>query len=153
VRGLKGGGIEQTEVKIHLKTRIQHGEEKDSFELFSDGRYYEKGDSFFLKYDEVQEEGTIHTIVKMKQDEEALILRSGAVKMRMVFKEGEELVGSYESQLGTLMITTKTSKLTHTVDRTRNNGEISLSYQLYMQGNPVGKYEMNISYKEEGREQ
>lgn len=150
---MKGGGIEQTEVKIHLKTHIQHGEEKDSFELFSDGRYYEKGDSFFLKYDEVQEEGTIHTIVKMKQDEEVLILRSGAVKMRMVLKEGEELVGSYESQLGTLMITTKTAKLTHTVDRIRNNGEISLSYQLYMQGNPVGKYEMNISYKEEGREQ
>lgn len=147
---MKVEGNEQTDVKIHLKTHIQHGDEKDSFELFSDGRYYEKGDSFFLKYDEVQEEGTIHTIVKIKRDEEALILRSGAVKMRMVFKEGEELVGSYESQLGTLMITTKTLKLTHTANRVNNEGEIHLSYQLYMQGSPVGKYEMNISYKEEG---
>jgi uncharacterized beta-barrel protein YwiB (DUF1934 family) len=150
VRGLRGGGTEKTDVKIHLKTRIQHGDEKDSFELFSNGRYYEKGDSFYLKYDEVQEEGTIHTIVKIKRDEEALILRSGAVKMRMVFKQGEEHAGSYESQLGTLMITTKTSKLTHTADRNRNDGEINLSYQLYMQGSPVGKYEMDISYKEEG---
>lgn len=147
---MKGGGNEQTEVKIHLKTRIQHGDEKDSFELISIGRYYEKEDSFFLKYDEVQEEGTIHTIFKMKRDEEALILRSGAVKMRMVFKEDEEHAGSYESQLGTLMITTKTSKLTHTANRTKNDGEINLSYQLYMQGSPVGKYEMDISYKEEG---
>jgi uncharacterized beta-barrel protein YwiB (DUF1934 family) len=153
VRGLKGGGNEQTEVKIHLKTRIQHGDEKDSFELFSNGRYYEKGDSFFLKYDEVQEEGTIHTIVKMKKDEEALILRSGAVKMRMVFKEDEELVGSYESQLGTLMITTKTLKLTHTADRNANDGEINLSYRLFMQGSPVGRYDMEISYKEEGIKQ
>jgi uncharacterized beta-barrel protein YwiB (DUF1934 family) len=150
VRGLSSGAAEQTEVKIHLKTRIQHGDEKDSFELFSNGRYYEKGDSFFLKYDEVQEEGTIHTIFKLKRDEEALILRSGAVKMRMVFKEDEERAGSYESQLGTLMMTTKTSKLTHTANRTRNDGEINLSYQLYMQGSPVGEYEMNISYKEEG---
>lgn len=147
---MNGGGNEQTEVKIHLKTRIQHGDEKDSFELISIGRYYEKEDSFFLKYDEVQEEGTIHTIFKMKRDEEALILRSGAVKMRMVFKEDEEHTGSYESQLGTLMITTKTSKLTHTANRTKNDGEINLSYQLYMQGSPVGKYEMDISYKEEG---
>ncbi|WP_421382163.1 DUF1934 domain-containing protein [Bacillus salacetis] len=153
MRGLNSGAAEQTEVKIHLKTRIQHGDEKDSFELFSNGRYYEKGDSFFLKYDEVQEEGTIHTIVKIKRDEEALILRSGAVKMRMVFKEDEEHAGSYESQLGTLMITTKTSKLTHTANRTRNDGEINLSYQLFMQGSPVGKYEMDISYKEEGIEQ
>ncbi|MGM0843475.1 MAG: DUF1934 domain-containing protein [Bacillota bacterium] len=151
MRGLKVEGNEQTEVKIHLKTRIQHGGEIDSFELFSDGRYYEKGDSFFLKYDEIQEEGTIHTILKIKKDEEALILRSGAVKMRMVFKENEELVGSYESQLGTLMITTKTSKLTHTADKAGNNGEINLSYQLFMQGSPVGEYEMNISYKEEGK--
>nr|WP_156791482.1 DUF1934 domain-containing protein [Bacillus sp. SG-1] len=147
---MKGGGNEQTEVKIHLKTHIQHGDEKDSFELISNGRYYEKGDSFFLKYDEVQEEGTIHTIFKMKREEEALILRSGAVKMRMVFKEDEEHAGSYESQLGTLMITTRTSKLTHTANRTKNDGEINLSYQLYMQGSPVGKYEMDISYKEEG---
>ncbi|RIW27848.1 DUF1934 domain-containing protein [Bacillus salacetis] len=150
--GLKGGGTEHTDVKVHLKTRIQHGGEKDSFELYANGRYYEKGDSLYLKYDEVQEEGTIHTIFKLKRDEEALILRSGAVKMRMVFKEDEEHAGSYESQLGTLMITTKTSKLTHTANRTKNDGEINLSYRLYMQGSPVGEYEMDISYKEEGLE-
>ncbi len=139
---------ESTPVKIHLKTTITVGEESDAFELVSFGRYYEKGDAFFLKYDEVQEEGTIHTIVKVT-DTQALILRSGAVKMRMVFNEEEEMNGSYESELGTLLLTTKTKKLSHTKNLSRTEGDFNLSYELIMQGSPVGDYEMSINFKEE----
>ncbi|OIU66428.1 DUF1934 domain-containing protein [Rossellomorea aquimaris] len=139
---------ESTPVKIHLKTTITVGEESDAFELVSFGRYYEKGDAFFLKYDEVQEEGTTHTIVKVT-DTQALILRSGAVKMRMVFNEEEEMNGSYESELGTLLLTTKTKKLSHTKNLSRTEGDFNLSYELIMQGSPVGDYEMSINFKEE----
>lgn len=139
---------ESTPVKIHLKTTITVGEESDAFELVSFGRYYEKGDAFFIKYDEVQEEGTIHTIVKVT-DTQALILRSGAVKMRMVFNEEEEMNGSYESELGTLLLTTKTKKLSHTKNLSKTEGDFNLSYELIMQGSPVGDYEMSINFKEE----
>ncbi|XXM72805.1 DUF1934 domain-containing protein [Lysinibacillus sphaericus] len=139
---------ESTPVKIHLKTTITVGEESDAFELVSFGRYYEKGDAFFLKYDEIQEEGTTHTIVKVT-DTQALILRSGAVKMRMVFNEEEEMNGSYESELGTLLLTTKTKKLSHTKNLSKTEGDFNLSYELIMQGSPVGDYEMSINFKEE----
>jgi uncharacterized beta-barrel protein YwiB (DUF1934 family) len=148
VSGLTELNNESTPVKIHLKTNITIGEDSDSFELVSFGQYYEKGDAFFLKYDEVQEEGTIHTIVKIT-DTQALILRSGAVKMRMVFNEEEEMNGSYESELGTLLLTTKTKKLTHTKNLTKAEGDFNLSYELNMQGSPVGDYEMSIHFKEE----
>nr|WP_064091973.1 DUF1934 domain-containing protein [Rossellomorea aquimaris] len=137
-----------TPVKIHLKTNITIGDESDSFELVSFGRYYEKGNAVFLKYDEVQEEGTTHTIVKIT-DRQALILRSGAVKMRMAFNELEEQNGSYESQLGTLMLTTKTKNVSHTQVDSKVEGDFNLSYELNMQGSPVGDYEMSINYKEE----
>ncbi len=137
-----------TPVKVHLKTKITIGEESDSFELVSFGRYYEKGDAVFLKYDEVQEEGTTHTIVKVT-DSQALILRSGAIKMRMAFNESEEQNGSYESQLGTLLLTTKTKQLSHTQDESKLEGDFNLSYELKMQDSPVGDYVMSIHYKEE----
>jgi uncharacterized beta-barrel protein YwiB (DUF1934 family) len=137
-----------TPVKVHLKTKITIGEESDSFELVSFGRYYEKGDAVFLKYDEVQEEGTTHTIVKVS-DQQALILRSGAVKMRMAFNEREEQNGSYESQMGTLLLTTKTKKLSHTQSNSELEGDFNLSYELKMQDSPVGDYVMSIHYKEE----
>ncbi|WP_425383195.1 DUF1934 domain-containing protein [Rossellomorea oryzaecorticis] len=146
--GLTELNNESTPVKIHLKTNITIGDESDSFELVSFGRYYEKGDAFFLKYDEVQEEGTTHTIVKVT-DEQALILRSGAVKMRMLFNEEEEMSGSYESELGTLLLTTKTKKLSHTKNLSKTEGDFNLSYELIMQGSSVGDYEMSINFKEE----
>jgi uncharacterized beta-barrel protein YwiB (DUF1934 family) len=148
VSGLTELNNESTPVKIHLKTNITIGDDSDSFELVSFGRYYEKGDAFFLKYDEVQEEGTTHTIVKVT-DEQALILRSGAVKMRMLFNEEEEMSGSYESELGTLLLTTKTKKLSHTKNLAKTEGDFNLSYELIMQGSSVGDYEMSINFKEE----
>ncbi|MCA1055064.1 DUF1934 domain-containing protein [Rossellomorea aquimaris] len=140
--------IESTPVKIHLKTNVTIGDDSDAFELVSFGRFYEKDDAFFLKYDEVQEEGTIHTVVKVT-DTQALILRSGAVKMRMVFNEWEEMNGSYESELGTLLLKTKTKKLSHTKHLSKAEGDFNLSYELIMQGSSVGDYEMSINFKEE----
>ncbi|MGX1262475.1 uncharacterized beta-barrel protein YwiB (DUF1934 family) [Rossellomorea marisflavi] len=148
VSGLTATPIDSTPVKIHLKTKITIGEESDSYELISFGRYYEKAGAVFLKYDEVQEEGTTNTIVKLTE-RQALILRSGAVKMRMAFNEDEEQNGSYESQLGTLLLTTKTHSLSHTQMDTSLEGDFNLTYQLKMQGNPVGEYIMSIHYKEE----
>jgi uncharacterized beta-barrel protein YwiB (DUF1934 family) len=148
VSGLTELNNESIPVKIHLKTNITIGDDSDSFELVSFGRYYEKGDAFFLKYDEVQEEGTTHTIVKVT-NEQALILRSGAVKMRMLFNEEEEMSGSYESELGTLLLTTKTKKLSHTKNLAKTEGDFNLSYELIMQGSSVGDYEMSINFKEE----
>ncbi|WP_412103383.1 DUF1934 domain-containing protein [Rossellomorea aquimaris] len=146
--GLTDNSIESTPVKIHLKTNVTIGDDSDAFELVSFGRFYEKDDAFFLKYDEVQEEGTIHTVVKVT-DTQALILRSGAVKMRMVFNEWEEMNGSYESELGTLLLKTKTKKLSHTKHLSKAEGDFNLSYELIMQGSSVGDYEMSINFKEE----
>ncbi|MBM7585215.1 uncharacterized beta-barrel protein YwiB (DUF1934 family) [Bacillus pakistanensis] len=141
----------QIPVKIHLRTDIQHGDEKDSFELFAFGRYYKKGDTAYLKYDEVQEEGTVHTIIKMAS-ENALILRSGAVKMRLSFNKAHELNGSYETEIGTLLLTTTTNKLTYEEYEENNSGEFQVHYELHMQGSSVGKYYMVISFKEETQE-
>jgi uncharacterized beta-barrel protein YwiB (DUF1934 family) len=146
--GLTASNSDYTPVKIHLKTVITSGDEQDSIEFSAFGGYYEKAGSIFLKYDEIQEEGTIHTIVKLS-DENALILRSGAVKMRLVFKENEQWKGSYESQIGTLLLTTKTKQLSHKQKNSGVSGEIQLDYQLMMQGSTVGNYEMVITYKEE----
>ncbi len=142
----------QLPVKINLTTNIRSGNEEETFELLAFGQYYEKGNSIYLKYDEVQEEGTVHTIVKL-EDERAVILRSGAVKMRLTFQENHDNNGSYESQLGTLLLVTKTEKLVHkqTKDQESSNinGRFHLKYELEMQGSIVGDYEMIIQYKEE----
>ncbi|WP_231584135.1 DUF1934 domain-containing protein [Domibacillus indicus] len=136
---------EQMPVKIRVKTDVAHEGENETFELSLFGRLFKKDGSTFLKYDEVQEEGVVHTIVKLA-DASALILRSGALKMRMIFEEGQRLNGSYESQYGTLLVTTDTETFTHNTTST-GTGRAKLVYKLLMQGEAVGIYTMNIHYE------
>ncbi|WP_245629830.1 DUF1934 domain-containing protein [Domibacillus robiginosus] len=136
---------EQMPVKIRVKTNVAHEGETETFELSLFGRLFKKDGSTFLKYDEVQDEGVVHTIVKLA-DASALILRSGALKMRMIFEEGQRLNGSYESQYGTLLVTTDTQTFTHSTNNA-GTGRAELVYNLLMQGDAVGTYTMNIHYE------
>lgn len=138
----------QTPVKIHLVTIARQEDDEEKYELTLFGRYYRKGNSVYLKYDEVQEEGTVHTIVKISEDE-ALILRSGLIKMRLSFRLSEQRNGSHESPFGSLMLSTSTKTLTHHESNDIVNGRISLKYDLAMQGAHTGEYEMRIDYRED----
>ncbi len=135
-------------VKIHLTTVIRLDNEEEKYELTVFGRHYRKKNAVFLKYDEVQEDGTTHTVVKISKDE-ALILRSGHIKMRLRFRMSEELEGSHESSYGSLFLTTKTKHLKHQQSEDTCEGQFSLIYDLYMQGTQAGQYEMKIDYKED----
>lgn len=135
-------------VKIHLKTTIDHGDEVETYELTLFGEYYQKAHSAFLKYEELLQEGAIQTIVKVAE-QEALILRSGSIKMRLSFDLEDEKAGSYEGEYGTLLLTTKTMSLENRKNESeRLSGQFILKYDLKMQGSTVGTYEMVLDYKE-----
>ncbi|WP_235846998.1 DUF1934 domain-containing protein [Neobacillus soli] len=126
-------------VKIKVKTTI---DEQETFELTAFGRYYKKNHAFFLQYEEVMEEGSVRTIVKVAADE-ALILRGGAVKMRLPFRLHEKLHGSYEMPFGTFETTTLARRIKHT------EGHLDILYDFVMQGAASGTYHLEISFQED----
>ncbi|MCH6268067.1 DUF1934 domain-containing protein [Neobacillus citreus] len=130
-------------VKINVKTTI---DDQETFELTVFGRYFQKDQASYLQYEEVLEEGMVRTIVKTSQDE-ALILRSGPLKMRLPFQLNRKLRGSYELAFGTFETTTKTRKLVYSYDN--GSGHISILYDFAMQGTPAGTYHLEISFQEE----
>lgn len=140
---------DQIPIKIKVKTIIQNDGDLQTYELTTFGRYYKKDYSMFLQYEEHQEEGIVKTIVKFS-NEEALILRSGAIKMRLPFKNGTELVGSYETPFGKLGTITNTKKLQLI---TKNEpylvGSVDITYDFYIQDSKAGTYEMMITFEEE----
>jgi uncharacterized beta-barrel protein YwiB (DUF1934 family) len=81
--------IPEVPVKINVKTTIDSDE---TFELMVFGTYFEKGNAAYLRYEEAVEEGSVRTIVKMAQNV-ALILRGGAIKMRLPFELNRKLNG------------------------------------------------------------
>ena len=106
------------------------------------GRYLEKDGAAFLKYEEALEEGTVRTIVKVTP-EEALILRGGAVKMRLPFMLHKKRIGSYEMPFGTFETMTMTKRLEY------SKGLIDILYDFTMQGSPAGTYHLEITFQED----
>ncbi|WP_308302646.1 DUF1934 domain-containing protein [Bacillus sp. UMB0728] len=139
---------EQTPVKIKVKTDIRSGGSKETFELTAFGRYYKKNGSRFLQYDEENEAGTVKTIVKMAEGE-ALILRSGAVKMRLPFRLNKKMRGSYEMPFGTMEMLTLTKGLSQSFDDNSGTGAFDLLYEMKMQGSQAGTYHLAITFEEE----
>ncbi|MDE3840357.1 DUF1934 domain-containing protein [Bacillus methanolicus] len=137
---------EQMPVKIKIKTEIHQDGNKETFELITFGRYYQKGESSFLQYEEVLEEGRINTTVKIS-GQEVLILRSGAVKMRMRFQEQKTFAGTYETPYGVLQTSASTKRINQSLYN--NTGSLELVYDLQMQGQDSGTYHMTIRYEEE----
>lgn len=138
--------VEPFSAKIKVKTTIWNDGEKETFELTTFGRYYEKGNSIFLQYEEVMEEGTVKSIVKVSKDE-VLILRSGAVNMRMLFECDKKHAGRYETPFGTMGIQTQTKKLIHSL--AGRSGTMDILYDLHMQGALAGTYHLEIWFEEE----
>ncbi|WP_170008399.1 DUF1934 domain-containing protein [Bacillus fonticola] len=132
-------------VNIHLKNEIARDDETETFELRLTGQYVHKGNDHYLLYEEHQEEGTVQTVVKWRSGR-ALIMRKGAVGMRMEHIEGETTEGAYDSPYGKLAMQANTIKIDSHVDDA--NGHVTFQYDLTMQGSSIGMYTMAVAFKE-----
>ncbi|KAB2332472.1 DUF1934 domain-containing protein [Bacillus mesophilum] len=141
---------EQMPVKINVKTVIRDRGEKQTFDLTAFGRFHQKGEAHFLQYDENMEAGTAKTIIKMG-DQDGVILRSGAVKMRLPFRLNKKMRGSYELPYGTLEMLTTTKRFDHTYNETTKQGSIELLYELKTQGANTGTYHLKITFEEDAK--
>ena len=101
------------QVKVQLNTTITAGEEKETFELTTNGTLQKKGETWYLRYDEVHSDmENVHTILKWAP-EEVFIMRSGKVKMRQRFIKDLMTVGNYESPYGTMQMLTTSKSMDH----------------------------------------
>lgn len=135
-------------VKVTVRTTISQGNEQEVFELVTFGRFFHKGSAFYLFYEEELDVGKIKTSVKFS-DEDAVIIRSGAVNMRLAFHPNRQMKGHYDTPYGTMDTMTDTKNLTHqqTSDK---EGKLNLLYDFRLQDDHAGTYQLEISYKKEG---
>ncbi|WP_338471071.1 DUF1934 domain-containing protein [Niallia sp. XMNu-256] len=139
---------EQLPVKITVNTTIHNEDEKETYELITFGHFYQKTNSAYLRYEEILEEGTIKTLVKISGDEGSL-LRTGAIKMRIPFQKNKRMTGNYETPYGILELSTATSRIHQSFDEEAKKGEFDLLYRLTMQGSDAGTYQLTIRFEED----
>ncbi|MGI2327776.1 DUF1934 domain-containing protein [Planococcus sp. YIM B11945] len=132
----------QKSVMIKLTTIIRQPDVDDQvMELRSEGTLTEKNNRRYLQYAEQQEELEIRTIVKLS-DDEAVIIRSGGLQMRLPFLLHKEQTGNLTNAQGSFMLTTYAHELS--VSETR----FKVRYDLAMGSAHAGEYEMEIQFTE-----
>lgn len=135
-------------VSILLRSSIQHpGQDKETTEVNLTGRYIKKSQSSYLKYEEDQNGGTVQTTVKMCNDD-ALIMRSGAISMRLPLSLSEIRSGKYNSGPMQLELFVKTNKIDFNEEPNNTNGRFIVQYQLIDGEAKVGTYELTMTYTE-----
>jgi uncharacterized beta-barrel protein YwiB (DUF1934 family) len=135
-------------VKISLKTSIFQDGVREEYELIAFGRFHKKDGIYYLKYDEIIDSGTIHTTVKIKEDE-VLILRSGSLNMRQAYKRDRLMSGTFETELGTFYLTTNTKELDFQWDPDLKKGTLKIHYGLIMEQVDVGTYRLTFTFQED----
>jgi len=136
----------RSQVNIKLISRIHPIDgESESYEMWLTGQLLEKAGSIYLKYEEVQEDKTIRTIMKLG-NEQALIMRNGAVKMRLPLNIIEQQMGHYESDFGSMPLVIDTKEMTFTKQAV--SGDFHVQYDLLMGGQSVGNYTLDITFTE-----
>ena len=136
-------------VKIKLVSSIIPTEgELEKYEMWLEGSCVEKGGSLYLRYEEVQEELTVQTTIKLNP-QRAFIKRSGGVNMRLPLNPGMRENGHYESPFGSLPLMTDTHQLAvEGIEAENLSGRFLTQYELIIGGNSVGKYTLEIQYTE-----
>ncbi|MGE7842381.1 DUF1934 domain-containing protein [Lysinibacillus sp. NPDC093712] len=137
---------EKSQVNIKLISTIRPIDgESETLEMWLNGQLINKADSLYLKYEEMQDEKTIRTTMKLDK-ERALIMRAGAVKMRLPLNIFEQQIGQYESEFGSMPLVTQTKNMLFT--RHEMRGDFHVQYDLLMGGQNVGNYTLDITFTE-----
>ena len=134
-------------VHVHFVTEIREGARKETVAFEANGQYYVKGQGTYVTFQGPNEQGEVKTIIKI-QDEQVLIMRSGAVSMRQTHVKGEWTTGTYTSELGTFALQTKTDNVLFKWSDEKKKGQLFLTYALLLSEQEAGRYTITINLKE-----
>ncbi|MEK4384700.1 DUF1934 domain-containing protein [Solibacillus sp. FSL W7-1464] len=136
-------------VKIKLVSSIIPTEgELEQYEMWLEGSCVEKGNSHYLRYEEVQEDLQIQTTIKLNETN-SFIMRKGGVNMRLPLNPDLRENGHYESPFGSLPLVTDTHQLAiEVVQNEKVSGQFKTHYDLIIGGNSVGHYKLDIQFTE-----
>ena len=135
-------------VLVTMNTDISDGNNKETVRFTTDGRLFKKNNNVYLQFKEDNKEtGEVNQIVKMEDNDTVTVLRQGAVSMKQLFIVDEKTEGVYRSPFGTMLMNTSTKDIHIEINEQEAVGKVQLSYQLHMQHEFAGNYNVTINFR------
>lgn len=136
------------DVLITIKGVQKVENEKDTTELFTQGNFYKKDNSYYITYDESEATGFdgSTTTLKVEGSEKVTLIRSGSTRSHLIVQNGERSIGHYGTTEGNLAIGVFTKQINSSLGD--NGGDLYFSYTLDINSSLLSENEVFISVKE-----
>ena len=123
-------------------------QDKNKLELVTEGKYYKKGNTYFVSYKESQVTGMEGTTTTLKVTEDGIItlMRIGSVNTQFIFEKGQKHLSYYDTQHGTFTVGVLTN--TVNIDVNEKGGEIRVFYRLEIDNNKAGDNDFYMNIRE-----
>lgn len=130
-------------VGIEVRTsQVQEGG-KDEYRKHFDGILAEKVQALYLRYEE--EDGAKVTF-RISGDGVELTRRSGQLRLRLSFSEGESKTTSYMTPYGAVELECRTDRLECEYDEAGRCGGLAVDYVLFTGGEILGEYKIRLQF-------
>jgi len=118
-------------------------------ELVTEGKYYRKGNTYYVTYKESEVTGMEGTTTTLKiADGVITLMRFGSVNSQFIFQKGQKHVSYYDTSYGVFSVGVFTNDININVDD--SGGEISVDYELEIDNNKSGDNDFHMLIREVG---
>lgn len=135
-------------LKIIGKQVSSDAEEEQQLEFVTEGKYYEKGESVYLLYDESEfsgMEGCTTSLkitgknIKMKRFGESIGLDT-----EIEFEKGKRFKGYYDTPFGSVEMEVLTNDVVNNIVKTEGKGKLNIDYNISLRGLSEGRSILDI---------
>ena len=122
----------------------------NEMELVTEGKYYKKGDAYYITYKESEVTGMDGTTTTLKVSEgKVTLMRFGSVNTQFIFEQGQKHVSYYDTTYGAFTIGILANAVNINVDD--SGGEIRVDYLLEIDNNKSGENDFHMFIREAGQ--
>ncbi|MCP8617398.1 DUF1934 domain-containing protein [Salirhabdus salicampi] len=139
---------EQKQVNVKVTSMISESGHKETIEVEEQGRYYQKGDTHILIFDEKDDEDNVTHNFFTINEEKVVLKRSGQMRMNQMFRLGQTTENPYQHPYGTMLMKTKTKQLQFDTSEDQTKGQLQIDYELSLSEQPVRQHRLTITYEE-----
>ena len=139
----------KSDVMIELKSLIESSGESENIELSTRGKLLAKENAIFISYKETEQSGYdgCTVLIKAEGESQVTISRSGDANSHLLCQKGKRNLCSYATPHGALTLGVTCSNIKNSLNE-NGIGELSLSYELDVNGGLIGKNRLSIKIRE-----
>ncbi len=129
-------------IDINFKMNITNDDQKYEIQFYEKGKRYIKNKKTFIKFKEpAMDNNEYNNLMFICDPDQIVIIRSGQVQMKQKYIENEHTTGYYNNEYISSEITAFTNKYDFT------DQGIYLNYDIILDNNVIGNYQMEVSIK------